>query len=61
MLVHDTVHERQGTTWTLRLGHYPKLRLSPEFVVHCLQARGLEVVRTQAPRGMVQIAAERNG
>jgi SAM-dependent methyltransferase len=59
VLVHDIVHERHGETWSMRVGHYPKLRLSPDFVVRSLQAHGLHVASDQGPRGMVQIVAVR--
>jgi len=60
MLVHDIVHERNGDTWTMRVSHYPKLRLEPEAVVDHLKRYGLSVSRGPGPRGMVQIVATRS-
>jgi SAM-dependent methyltransferase len=60
ILVHDILHERHGETWSMRVSHYPKLRLSPDFVVRSLEAHGLQVARDQGPRGMVQIVAVRH-
>lgn len=59
LVVHDIVHERQGSAWTTRVGHYPKLRLAPDAVVAQLQQLGLEVIRGAGPRGMVCISASR--
>jgi SAM-dependent methyltransferase len=59
ILVHDIVHERQGETWSMRVSHYPKLRLSPDFVMRSLRTHGLHVAKDQGPRGMVQIVAVR--
>lgn len=62
MLVHDIIHERQdGGAWTMRVSHYPKLRLDPGVVVHVLEGKGLHAVRSSGPRGMVQISAVRPG
>jgi hypothetical protein len=30
--MHDVLHERVASNWQMRLGSYPKLRLSPEWV-----------------------------
>jgi SAM-dependent methyltransferase len=59
MLVHDIVHERQGTGWSMRVSRYPKLRLDPALVVRALETRGLEATRQSGPRGMLQIVAVR--
>jgi SAM-dependent methyltransferase len=59
MLVHDIVHERQGSAWSMRVSHYPKLRLDPDLVVRALARHGLEVSRDPGPRGMVQVLASR--
>lgn len=57
IVVHDIVHERQGDTWTTRVGHYPKLRLAPDNIVARLERLGLSVTRDCGPSGMVRIAA----
>ena len=60
MLVYDIVHERQDSgAWAMRVSHYPKLRLDPGVVVRVLERKGLHVVRSTEPRGMVQISAVR--
>lgn len=59
ILVHDIVHERTDGAWSMRVSRYPKLRLDPDFVVRSLERHDLTVVRSQGPRGMVQIAALR--
>ena len=57
MLVHDILHERQDGAWSMRVSHYPKLRLDPNMVVRTLEQCGLSVARDSGPRGMVQIVA----
>lgn len=59
MLVHDIVHERQGGAWSMRVSHYPKLRLDPTTVVRALERGGLSVACGPGPRGMVQIVGSR--
>ena len=61
MLVHDIVHERQGSTWSMHVGSYPKLRLIPDDLVRVLERHDLEVHRTAGPRGMIQMVASRRG
>jgi hypothetical protein len=55
--VHDLLHQREGGSWRLRASSYPKLRLSPEWVVEQLSSLGLSVRRDAAPGGMIRIAA----
>ena len=57
MLVHDILHERQDGAWSMRVSHYPKLRLDPNMVVRTLEQCGLSVARDSGLRGMVQIVA----
>ncbi len=57
VIVHDIVHERRGDTWTMRVGRYRKLRLSPEAVVAAAQAAGLSCRAHDGPRGMVALRA----
>ncbi len=61
MLVHDIVHERQGAGWRMRVGSYPKLRLSPHTVARALLDAGLEPSAAAGPRGMVRVTAIRHG
>ena len=57
MVVHDIVHERVGDTWSMKVSSYPKLRLSPEWVLDSLRSVGLSPTASAGPRGMVQILA----
>jgi 2-polyprenyl-3-methyl-5-hydroxy-6-metoxy-1,4-benzoquinol methylase len=58
--VHDVLHERVGEHWRLRVSSYPKLRLSPAYVVDALSSRGLRVQRQAAQGGMVRIIARKS-
>ena len=55
--VHDVLHERDGGQWRLRLSSYPKLRLSPEWVVTALTSLGFTVHREPGLSGMVRVIA----
>jgi 2-polyprenyl-3-methyl-5-hydroxy-6-metoxy-1,4-benzoquinol methylase len=59
--VHDLLHQREGGAWRLRASSYPKLRLSPEWVVEHLSSLGLSVRRDTAPGGMTRITARMPG
>jgi 2-polyprenyl-3-methyl-5-hydroxy-6-metoxy-1,4-benzoquinol methylase len=59
--VHDLLHQREGGSWRLRTSSYPKLRLSPEWVVEQLSSLGLSVHRDTAQGGMIRIAARMPG
>jgi 2-polyprenyl-3-methyl-5-hydroxy-6-metoxy-1,4-benzoquinol methylase len=59
--VHDLLHQREGGAWRLRASSYPKLRLSPEWVVERLSSLGLSVRRDTAPAGMIRITARMPG
>ncbi len=59
MLVHDIVHERDGTTWRMHVSSYPKLRLAPVAVAETLRYAGLEPTVAPGARGMVRITAMR--
>jgi 2-polyprenyl-3-methyl-5-hydroxy-6-metoxy-1,4-benzoquinol methylase len=61
VIVHDLLHRREGGSWRLRASSYPKLRLSPEWVVEHLSSLGLSVHRDAAPGGMIRIAARMPG
>src|ERR1700722_13336395 len=54
---HDVLHERMAGQWHLRLSSYPKLRLSPEWVVSALISRGFTVRRETGLSGMVRVIA----
>lgn len=58
--VHDIVHTRTSEGWTMTASSYPKLRLSPGWVVDHLQAAGLEIDRhEQGQSGMWRTLARR--
>jgi SAM-dependent methyltransferase len=59
MLVHDIVHERDGSAWRMTVSSYRKLRLSPATVESALRKAGLQPTTTAGPRGMVRITASR--
>jgi predicted RNA methylase len=55
--VHDVLHERASGTWHMRVSSYPKLRLSPEWVVETLRTRGFSVRREIGLGGMIRFVA----
>ncbi len=58
MIVHDLLHERDGSAWKLKVSSYKKLRLSPARVERIFADAGM-VTRVEAgPRGMVRLTAE---
>jgi len=57
--VHDILHERAGSQWTMQVGSYRKLRLSPEWVVSCLESQGLAVQREAGMGGMIRLIARK--
>jgi len=59
VLVHDILHVRISDGWQTRVGHYPKLRLSPEKLTNCLQSNGFNVRREGGMGGMVRLVAQR--
>lgn len=59
MLVHDIVHERDGSGWRMQVSSYPKLRLSPQAVEAALREAGLEPTVAAGARGMVRVTAIR--
>jgi SAM-dependent methyltransferase len=59
--VHDLLHQREGGSWRLRTSSYPKLRLSPEWVVEQLSSLGLSTRSDAGPGGMIRITARMPG
>ena len=57
--VHDLLHEWTESGWALRVGSYPKLRLSPESARSTLERLGLAASLASGPRGMAQLIARR--
>lgn len=58
VLVHDLLHERRDDGWTMKVGCYKKLRLSPEVVVEAARSAGLNCQVQDGPRGMVKVRAD---
>jgi SAM-dependent methyltransferase len=56
--VHDLLHERDGEQWRLRVSSYPKLRLSPDWVVQTLRSLGLDA-RLQNRSGKMPLVTAR--
>jgi SAM-dependent methyltransferase len=57
--VHDILHERAGSQWTMQVSSYRKLRLPPEWVVSCLESQGLSVQREPGMAGMIRLIARK--
>jgi SAM-dependent methyltransferase len=54
--VHDIVHRRDGTCWTMQVSAYEKLRLAAAWVAGQLQACGLAVAKQQESGGFIVMA-----
>ena len=57
VIVHDILHERNGTVWQQRVSAYQKLRLSTEWITNVLRANGFSVRVEQGLGGMVRVVA----
>lgn len=57
--VHDLLHERDGSHWSLRISSYDKLRLSPDWLTHALKEVGFKVSREAGLAGMIRLVADR--
>jgi SAM-dependent methyltransferase len=57
MVVHDLLHERRGTSWSMRVSSYRKLRLSPDWITAALERAGLSAKLESGPRGMLRVTA----
>jgi SAM-dependent methyltransferase len=58
VMVHDLVHTRSGDTWTLQVGSYPKLRISPAWLTDQCRTAGLRIQHNAiGPRGLHTITA----
>ena len=56
--VHDIIHERVQDVWSMKVGSYEKLRLSPDTVWRAAEAAGMRCRIEPGPRGMVKVLAE---
>lgn len=59
VVVHDILHELEGSTWRMRVSSYPKLRLAPERVAQQLEAHGFAIETRAVERGMTTLVAGR--
>jgi 2-polyprenyl-3-methyl-5-hydroxy-6-metoxy-1,4-benzoquinol methylase len=57
--VHDLVHRKQASGWTLHKSYYRKLRLAPEWVLRELRAAGFRSVDSSIDRGLFTMIAVR--
>ena len=57
VMVHDILHERNGSEWRQSVSAYRKLRLSPEWVAGTLAAKGLQVRTEPGLAGMTRLIA----
>ncbi len=57
VIVHDLVHVREGSGWSLRKSAYRKLRLGTDWAQARLAEAGFAVERVQAVAGMALLAA----
>lgn len=57
--VHDLLHERNGSTWQLRVSAYRKLRIPPDWVATTLQSKGFAVRVEPGLSGMVRVVGEK--
>lgn len=55
--VHDILHERSGDVWQLRVSAYPKLRISPEWLVKLMEEHGFGVEHSVGASGMACLVA----
>jgi SAM-dependent methyltransferase len=59
VMVHDLLHTRTASGWSLKASAYPKLRLSPDEVAGVLSAHGFTVQVLTPPQAMPVVAAVR--
>jgi hypothetical protein len=57
--VHDLVHRKQSSGWTLHKSFYRKLRLGSEWVAEALGAAGFAERDMTVERGLVTVIATR--
>ena len=55
--VHDIVHSRVQTDWTMSVSAYPKLKLSPAWIDGCLADAGFTITARDTVRGMTAMRA----
>ncbi|MDZ7769616.1 MAG: hypothetical protein U5K38_11335 [Woeseiaceae bacterium] len=57
--VHDVLHEWRDAAWRMTVSAYPKLRLSPAWVIEVMENNGFSVERSEGSSGMVCLVARR--
>lgn len=61
VMVHDLVHVRAGSTWTPYVSSYPKLRMSPAWLIDRCRDAGLHIQHSaEGPRGLHVITATKS-
>lgn len=55
--VHDVLHEWRDAAWRMTVSAYPKLRLSPAWVIGVMERSGFSVERSEGSSGMVCLVA----
>lgn len=59
VLVHDLLHEWRDGAWQTTVSMYPKLRLSPAWVIETMEKNGFSVECSEGASGMVCLVARR--
>lgn len=60
VMVHDILHVRSGSGWTMKVSAYPKLRLDPAWAKATLARQGLTVQLARGARGMMRLIGTLN-
>lgn len=55
--VHDVLHEWRDARWRMTVSAYPKLRLSPAWVIEIMEKNGFSVEHSEGSSGMVCLVA----
>lgn len=59
VMVHDIIIEKDGASWTQKIGMYPKLRLAADVVSDILAQNDLTILSLESIRGMTFIVAKK--
>jgi hypothetical protein len=59
VIVHDILHERDGSAWKQKVSAYSKLRLNESIVTEKLVQNQLRIVKAETINGMIHIIAEK--
>lgn len=57
VVVHDVLHEWHDAAWRMMVSAYPKLRLSPAWVIETMEKNGFSVEHTEGRFGLVCLVA----